>query len=221
MQSFGKKHKYSHIIWDWNGTLLDDAEWCLEVINRQLKTHGLTPLSGIDEYRKVFCFPIIKYYENIGFNFSEKPFEELAEDFNDLYRADNTGNCGLHQNTMDVLSAIRREGMAQVILSASERSFLMSQIGVFGITDVFEEILGISDIYAASKVDIGLDYIQRTDINSAVLIGDTTHDCDVAKALGVDCILIPNGHQSRETLLMCGVTVLDGIIDVLDYLSLV
>jgi phosphoglycolate phosphatase-like HAD superfamily hydrolase len=31
----------------------------------------------------------------------------------------------------------------------------------------------------------------------AVFIGDTTHDAEVARTLGVSCVLLSTGHQSR------------------------
>ena len=33
--------KYSHILWDWNGTLLDDAWLCVEVMNSMLAERDL------------------------------------------------------------------------------------------------------------------------------------------------------------------------------------
>jgi len=59
----------------------------------------------------------------------------------------------------------------------------------------------------------------RKGIIDALLIGDTVHDYEVAKALGVDCVLIPNGHQSREKLLLCNVPILDNITHVVAYIN--
>lgn len=118
-----------------------------------------------------------------------------------------------------VLNTISECGITQIVLSASEMSNLSSQMGEFDLADYFDEILGLSDIYAKSKIDLGLNYISRNKVEKALLIGDTTHDCEVAKSLGADCVLIPNGHQSRETLLTCGVPVLDDISCVLGYIN--
>jgi phosphoglycolate phosphatase len=96
----------------------------------------------------------------------------------------------------------------------------MSQIEPFGIEHYFDEILGISDIFATSKIDMGKEYIRRVMPQKAVLIGDTLHDKEVADALGVDCILVANGHQSKETLLSCEVTVIDRLLDVVKLLGI-
>ncbi|MCL2019799.1 MAG: HAD hydrolase-like protein [Oscillospiraceae bacterium] len=207
--------KYSHIIWDWNGTLLDDVDRCVGVINRMLSSRGLKVFANIAEYHEVFSFPVIDYYEKIGFDFEKEPFEELAVEYISLYHSQS---CKLHKNARTVLREIQRKGIPQIILSASEINNLKSQLADTDITDCFDEILGISDIYAGSKTDIGLDFMKRSKVKKAILIGDTEHDYQTARTLGTDCVLIANGHQSRGRLSKLGVPVLTDIIEVLDYL---
>lgn len=84
-------------------------------------------------------------------------------------------------------------------------------MGNFAISDYFDATLGLDDIYAASKVEIGKKYMAEHQIDRAVLIGDSTHDFEVADAIGADCILVSNGHQSAAMLEKCGVTVLENI----------
>ena len=213
------KYKYSHIIWDWNGTLFNDVNWCIEVINIMLSKRGLKTIRGVKEYHNVFCFPIIQYYQNVGFSFNDESFEDLAKEYISLYHSDKSRNCGLYPHAEMILTSIYKSGISQAILSASEMGNLLSQMSGFDIADYFDEILGLSNIYAKSKIEIGLDYISRKNINNAVLIGDTKHDYEVSKALSVDCILIPNGHQSKETLLSCNVPVLDDITCIVDYIA--
>ena len=59
--------RYKHIIWDWNGTLLDDTWLCVEGINQALIKRNLTPISE-DRYREVFTFPVRDYYKKLGFD---------------------------------------------------------------------------------------------------------------------------------------------------------
>ena len=214
------KNKYSHIIWDWNGTLFNDANWCIEVMNKMLIKRNIAPISNIQAYHSVFCFPIIEYYKNVGFDFSIEPFETLAAEFIAAYHANKSGNSNLHTNAEAVLAAIKKNNMSQIILSASKAENLLSQLEEFHINHYFDAILGLSDIYAQSKVDIGTNYIAKNNVEKALVIGDTTHDYEVALQLGADCLLIPSGHQSKDTLLSCDVPVLDDIADVLKVLEL-
>lgn len=207
-------HQYTHIIWDWNGTLLDDVPLCMKTINTMLKKRGLPSLDSIEDYHKVFGFPVRDYYLRVGFDFDREPFEVLAAEYINLYHG-STGSAPLFSGANKILAGFQNNKMRQIILSASELGNLMLQIKPFGIEVYFDEILGISDIYAASKIDIGNDYIQREKPEKAVLIGDTSHDKEVADALGIDCILIANGHQSKETLLSSGGLVVDKLSDII------
>lgn len=60
-----------HIIWDWNGTLLDDVGLSLEAINIVLARYNLPPLRK-ERYLEIFTFPVIEYYRELGFNFEDR-----------------------------------------------------------------------------------------------------------------------------------------------------
>ena len=205
--------KYTHIIWDWNGTLLDDVELCFSTINALLEKRGLQPIKDISSYREIFGFPVIDYYRRAGFDFDKEPFEVPAAEFIERYHSDNR-RFRLFDGAEEILAYVKAMGLRQVILSASEINNLRLQVGLFDIEPYFDEVLGISNIYAGSKVAIGREYVARNGIENAVIIGDTVHDYEVAQALGTDCILIANGHQRRHTLLGCGVPVFDEIKDI-------
>ncbi|MCX6282944.1 MAG: hypothetical protein NTW31_01715 [Bacteroidetes bacterium] len=93
---FNKFADYKHIIWDWNGTLLDDAWLCVEVMNGMLEKRGLEKVS-LDFYRSVFTFPVRDYYEKLGYDFEKEPFEEVGMEFmvldNQSSRPGNKTNC--------------------------------------------------------------------------------------------------------------------------------
>ena len=89
--------KYKHIVWDWNGTLLDDRWLCVESINRILKKRKM-PLTLEKTYKETFCFPVIKYYETLGFDFIKESFKDLSIEFIEYYK-DNFYRLSLHFNT--------------------------------------------------------------------------------------------------------------------------
>ena len=210
---------YSHIIWDWNGTLLDDANHAMNVMNEMLNKRGMPVMNHIADYHRSFVFPIIDFYKNVGFDFEKESFEDLASEFITCYHENHTGNSPLHKDVECLLKKINEAGITQIILSASKHENLLLQVEAFPIKHYFEEVLGLSDIYAKSKVEIGLDYIKNNNVEKALLIGDSTHDYEVAKALGADCILMSIGHQSKEILETCGVPVVDNVLHILDFIE--
>jgi len=192
--------KYKHVIWDWNGTLINDVWLATEVMNKMLKKRNLP---GIDskKYREIFDFPVTKYYLKLGYDFSKESFEELTVEFiNEYYQRFN--KCKLNDGVEEVLKRISAMGIDQSVLSASKEDVLIEKIKYFGIDKYFCRIMGLENHYAESKIEKGKKWIAELNLNpqDVLLIGDTIHDYDVSKHMGCDCLLIANGHNSYEKL---------------------
>lgn len=200
------------ILWDWNGTLLDDVQLCVDALNRLLARYGYPQRYDRDQYRAIFCFPVQEYYARAGFDFSRHSFDELAVSFMEDY-IPASARCPLMEGARDALDAFANAGLRQVILSASPVPTLEQQAAQRDVTRYFDRLLGLGDIYAKSKVDLGLRYLQETgfDPARAVMIGDSTHDFEVARALGVGCVLQSGGHQPPEVLRETGAPVVPGL----------
>ena len=205
--------KYDYVIWDFNGTLLDDVMTGINAVNTLLVERGLAPIESVERYRSVFRFPVIDYYKDIGFDFSEESYEELAPKWVALY-LENVKTAGLYPDVVATLEALRREGVGLCVLSASELGMLEDLLRKHGIYEYFEEVLGLDNIHAGSKIALAHDWRARHEGKSALFIGDTDHDVDTARALGADCALVCRGHQRREFLESFGVPVYDSIEEI-------
>ena len=201
------------IIWDWNGTLLNDIDFCISTINILLKKRELTLLNR-NLYREVFTFPVKDYYHAVGFDFEKEEFAIPAKEFIDLYDS-GVEKCTLHPKSIEILSWFKKKNMRQFVLSAMQQNMLEQTIKHNSITDFFEGIFGLNDHYAASKIERGEKLISefRIEKDKTWIIGDTIHDFEVAEKLGVKCILIADGHQSEERLKSTGTTVISGLSD--------
>ncbi len=202
------------IIWDWNGTLLDDVSACIGAMNVMLKKRDLA-LLDTEHYRNVFTFPVIDYYRTIGFDFDREPFSVLAEEYIALYQA-TAHNAPLRPGAEETLRRLAASGCRQIVLSATETGSLERQVTIRGVHDYFEELLGADNIHAHGKIDIGREYIRirpELDLTAAVLIGDTFHDYEVSRALGCRCILLKNGHQNLKRFPFSAATL---VVDKLD-----
>ena len=205
--------KYRHIIWDWNGTLLDDVSQCVEVLNIILTSRNMTEIS-YDAYRELFDFPVKNFYHELGFDFNSVSFDDVADVYISEYRK-RLPVCKLHKNAAQVLIAIKDSGCTQSILSAYQQNLLTEAVEYFNLTAHFIKLVGLNDYYAASKIDNAKKWIAQLDCSpkQTLLVGDTVHDYEVAKQIGVDCILMDFGHQSREKLLTCDAEILSSLSD--------
>jgi len=213
-------NNYKHIIWDWNGTLLNDVDYSKNIINNILSDNDLPKLS-LQKYREIFTFPIVDYYIAAGLDFSKTSFEILGRNFIDEYESKKL-TCSLFNHAVEVLSLIHKKGITQSVLSAYLHENLVKILDHYGLTKYFDYVNGLDNIYAGSKVNIGLKLIEKINLpgDEILFIGDTLHDAEVANAMGVDCVLIANGHQVKEKLILKHDKVFEDLNDLKKYLSL-
>ena len=209
----------THLLWDWNGTLLNDRDICVDIINELLQKRGLEILTK-EKYQHIFTFPVKDYYEAAGFNFQEVPFEEVAVEFMDLYRV-KIPSANIFPEVFNVLKVFQERGYKQYIISAMEHEFLVQTLKDKKLLDFFDGISGINNDLANGKTDMALRFVNEMKIEpiSAVFIGDTLHDMEVAKAIGTSCLLVASGHQSFERLNTNGNLVVESLTGILHYFS--
>ena len=207
------------VIWDWNGTILDDAAVCYGIANDMRRERGMPLMPTVDDYREVFGFPIIDYYRRMGYTFEQESYEDISVEFHRLYM-ERVSRCPLRQGALDTIQAIRQRGVGQVLLSATGQQLLDEQIRLFGLTGRFDEVLGLADNLAYGKAELARGYIARAGVSQAetVFVGDTEHDFEVSSAVGCRALLLTGGHHSAQKLKSCGVPVLDSVRDVLAYI---
>lgn len=192
--------KYKNIVWDWNGTLLNDAEIGHATLCRMLEKRGLKQIT-LQQYKDWFGFPVKEFYETIGFDFSRDNWHEVSLDFVDTYGS-LSGNVDLNEGVREVLGGLQQAGFRQYILSALQENELKKMVLDFGISEHFEQVCGSDNIYADGKVGRGQEMLRKYPITpgETLMIGDTLHDAEVAEALGFDYVLYSGGHNSEKRL---------------------
>lgn len=211
--------KYRHIIWDWNGTLLDDVWLCVEIINRLLAKRGLYQLTH-QRYREIFDFPVVSYYEKAGFDLNAESFESICGEFCSEY-AYRVSACQLHKHALHALNYCAKNHISQSILSSTEQNRLEQMIAVCGLNPFFKTITGQGDCFATGKIESGKKIILEMDMNAGeiLLIGDTIHDELAARKMGIDCALVSAGHHPKEKLKKTGASVFDNLGEIVHVLN--
>ncbi|MDZ4786589.1 MAG: HAD hydrolase-like protein [bacterium] len=198
----GLVSKYSHIIWDWNGTIINDTPLSVRIVNEHTRQHLGKELS-FEEYRDTFRMPVKYFYESLGYDFNKHSWDDLYKYYHKEYSS-KEHLCELHDGAREILKLLNLQGKTQSILSAYPDSLLQNVLTKFNLHDLFKWKIGTPDNQESgiSKIFTGKALIKESGIdpNKAVLIGDTAHDAEVAEELGIDVIIVPNGHQSHKAL---------------------
>ena len=188
------------IIWDWNGTLLDDLDLSLNSVNILLEERNLPKLTT-ERYKDIFGFPVVNYYVKAGFDFEKEPFEIPAKQYVKLY-ATGSSELKLFPDVIDTLNFFKKKNYRQIVLSAMKDDNLKLMIHNNNISHFFDGIFGIKDNYAREKVSLGKQVVEKLGLNPSecLMIGDTLHDAEVAEQCGFNCILFSGGHVSKQRL---------------------
>ncbi len=192
--------RYRHIVWDWNGTLLDDLDYSVDVMNGLLRRRGLPRLDRA-RYHALFDFPVRDYYARLGFDFSRDSFEQVSAEFISAYDAQRF-DMRLHDGAAEILAIVGRAGLTQSILSAYRHETLHEIVDHFELTPHFIRLTGLDNIFAHSKAELGRAWIVELGLppRDVLLIGDTLHDLEVAAEMGIDCVLVAAGHHPESRL---------------------
>ena len=192
--------KYKHIIWDWNGTLLNDSYLCVQILNESLRKRNIPEIT-VEKYREKFLFPIKTFYKSIGFDFDKEPFENSNTEFNTGF-VDQFKTLGLQPFAKETIIKFFKNNITQTILSASRQDRLTEQVNFFGLDQYLQHVVGTNNSHAHGKEFEGETLLMGLDIpkEETLIIGDTLLDFKVAQYLQIDCALVSNGHNDMDRL---------------------
>ena len=205
-----------HIVFDWNGTLIDDAWIFVDILNALLKKRNLNQINLI-EYQEMFCFPLSDFYQNLGFDVTPDAFSILKEDFVFEYNK-RQFSAHLFPDTVDTLDKIKSHNIQLSILSASNQKILSSLTDFYSINRYFSNILGVDNYEAVGKEILGFEMLKNLSESQSdiAMVGDTDLDYKISQELGIDCILISRGHQSHKRLSVLDCPVVCSLPDLLE-----
>lgn len=202
-------HRY--LIWDWNGTLLDDVSAAVGALNRMLERRGAKPIT-VEHYRRRFGFPVRPFYAELGVDLDKWDWNEICEDFHRFVLEEPQS---IRANARSALELASRSGFRQCVLSALRQDKLSEAVSANGFDAFFDRVYGVDNLDGASKLLRGHELMEALggDVESAVFIGDTLHDAEVARELGGRCVLVACGHQMRERLMAARCPVADSLTE--------
>ena len=194
-----------YVLWDWNGTLLDDTQAALDTLNEMLRRRGRETIA-MDYYRDHFAFPCRPFYEAIGMHVPDAEWDALAREYHAIYSAQPVR---LNAETMAALERVKAAGVRQSIISALRQDLLDDVTKAFGVAPYMECIYGTDNLDGASKLDRAHELMTQLVstaregdrmLSDVVMIGDALHDKEVADALGVRCVLCGQGSHAAWRL---------------------
>ncbi len=207
----------THIVWDWNGTLLHDMEAVVGASNAAFATLGVEPIT-VERYRELYCFPIPRFYALLlGRDPSAREWAVLDAAFQERY-AELSEACGLTAGAAELLAGWGAAGGSQSLLSMHEHARLLPQVRARGIEGHFVRVDGRNGVAdGTGKSGYLLRHLAalgpEVDPRRTVLIGDAADDAEAALNAGAHAVLYTGGSHTRAKLEPLGVPVVDSLAE--------
>lgn len=205
------------IIWDFNGTVLDDRAASTQAVNQMMARRNLGSITE-EWYAANLIMPLEAFYESVGFDMRAEQIERLSEEFQ---RECAKVERPIFPEVRKALELLREKGYRQLLFSSLHQSFLEEQAKERGVSGYFEKIMGRTDRRLGSKEQAAKRYLEQAgmDPKTVLFIGDLTTDWEMAEYVGSPCVLIPKGHQDYRRLSSTGACILQDASEVISYLE--
>jgi phosphoglycolate phosphatase-like HAD superfamily hydrolase len=207
-----------HIVWDWNGTLLDDGDVVYRAASELFLAHGLPAVTHA-QYRAAYTLPISEFYRRLfGSELSDPDIAIMNDGFHEAYlRA--LRDTPLTKGAVEVLSGWRADGGTQSLLSMYRHDRLVPLVEQHGITEQFVRVDGVRGPGGAQKVSYLKEHLAALDLmgSEVLMVGDSLDDAAAAGAVGARCVLYNGGAHERAALEATALPVIDHLSDALAY----
>jgi phosphoglycolate phosphatase-like HAD superfamily hydrolase len=211
----------SHVVWDWNGTLLDDNQVVLAAVNEVCTGFGRAELSW-PEWQAAYARPMRVSYEQIlARELDDEEWASVDKLYHERYDA-LLHTCGLATGVTDALRQWNESGRTQSLLSMWFHTRLTPTVEQFGLAQYFTRIDGLAgEVGGGSKADSLIRHLEAQNLNPAevVLIGDVVDDAHAAQSAGTNCILVTTGAMSHSALESTGAPVTNSVPEALRLLQ--
>jgi phosphoglycolate phosphatase-like HAD superfamily hydrolase len=208
----------THLVWDWNGTLLDDIQAVIGATNAAFAEIGLEPIT-LERYRDLYCVPVPVFYERLmGRLPTDAEWLVMDEIFHRHYTERRLA-CALTEGVEELLTRWKREGRSQSLLSMYGHEELVPVVRGYGIESHFVRVDGRTGPSGGSKAQhmerhlAALSAAGAIAAERTVVIGDAVDDAVAAAHVGARAVLYTGGSHSRASLEAAGVPVVDTLAE--------
>ena len=185
---------YNTIIFDVDGTMIDTRPGIINSVKYVIDKYNLKKLTDIEFNKFVGLSPIqaaFSYFCETDEEFSQK----CAEEYRNKYKQGDVLNAKLYDGIIELLEFLKNKNYKLGIATYKRQDNINEIAKHFKLFKYFDTICGADNENKLKKSDIILKCLQElnSDINTAIMIGDSCHDAEAAKSLGINFIGVTYG----------------------------
>lgn len=211
-----------HVVWDWNGTLLDDLPVVVGAVNVLLAQRDLDPITA-DDYTRQYTRPVRVFYERLfGRDVDDAEWAEMDDVFHAAYADTVAVDAKLMAGAREMLRAIDASHRTQSLLSMYRHTDLLPLLDQYELDDHFEVVQGLVGEGGGRKLPhlerhlAAMVHLHGDDPSRVLVVGDAIDDALAAQHLGARAVLLASGSHPRAELEATGAPVVDTLQEALE-----
>lgn len=196
---------FKYVIFDYNGTLVDDVMIGYKACNHLLRFYKLPEIS-LERFRETFTTPWMDFYFANGVKSEWIKLEAHQKEYQAIHTSLISKELRLADGVAEVLAELKKRNVIIGVLSSRNIQDLTRELRLLNIYSIFDVVVGEPDInkdgnQSKKKANVVIEKLNIADNSEVLYIGDMTFDVKTARDNGFASGVVFNGWQSRERLL--------------------
>lgn len=191
---------YELIIFDWDGTLMDSTRLIARSLQRACADVGITVPTERDALF-VIGLNMADTFNLVAPGVDEQGRAQLAERYRQHFLAEEH-EAPLYEGVVPMLSELHGRGRQLAVATGKARRGLERALDATGLRPWFAATRCADEGFAKPHPGMLLMLLDMTGVEPrrALMVGDTTHDLELAANAGVDAIAVSYGAHHEELL---------------------
>ncbi len=195
-----KERRYELIVWDWDGTIIDSAPTIVRCIQQACRDLDFpVPEDSIASY--VIGLGVHDSLRRVVPSIHPARFPELVERFRYHYLAKDH-ELHLFAGIRELLQDLKSKGFLLGVATGKPRRGLNRSLDYHQLNHVFHDTRTADESFSKPHPGMLLDLSDslQVPVRKMLMIGDTTHDLEMAQSAGVHGIAVTYGAHPADAL---------------------
>ncbi len=192
---------YDLIVFDWDGTVMDSTGVIAGSIQSACRDLGL-PVPSDEDARHVIGLGLLQALRYAVPAAPESMYEPLADRYRHYFLAQDT-SIPLYAGARETIDELHASGYLLGVATGKSRAGLDRVLDTSGMRAYFHATRTADQTFSKPHPAMLLEIMDELDVlpERTLMIGDTTHDVELARNAGVDAVAVGHGAHPPEQLL--------------------
>ena len=197
----GARNGYRVLVFDWDGTLIDSIASIVDCTLTTVREIGLGEPTA-RSVRDAIGLGLRESVEKLAPDSNEGLLQQIISVYRRHWLATYGRRAELVPGARTPLEELRADGYLLAVATAKSRPGLRRDTERLGVTELFSTTRTTSEAPSKPHPKMILDIVEALDAKpeQTLMIGDTTHDLEMARRAGVAALGVCSGSQPRGRL---------------------